>query len=161
MSEYPIVRWDAVRFQSSPNAYPMLYVKPDNRLKHLENNTVFCTVRDSNTPFDQYKVAGIVYKSSCMPNPRPNFYAKTGNYVIVLLSQWTGYPSPDHLGVVTIDTIVSSPQKKAPTPVRYAKKKCSTGMCSSGADRKGLLIVFFIISLLFLVSICCSLSSSN
>lgn len=108
MSTYEIKRWDAVIFGTGTVASPMLYIKPDKRFIdfiHKNNNIISCTVKGSNTPFDDYPVAGFVYKSSDVPNYRPNFFNTTGYYAIVLIANWIKYPHPCKLGTVTINEL--------------------------------------------------------
>ena len=85
MSKYLIHRWDVVFMNG--RRVPMIYVKPD--LAFLEflkanNNQVMCTVAGTGTIYDGKTMSGIANKSCTVPNCRPNYYAKTGYYVITL-----------------------------------------------------------------------------
>ena len=108
MNTYDIKRWDAVIFGNGTVASPMIYVKPDKHFLDFaekNNNTIVCTIKNSNTPFDDYQVAGYVYKSSDIPNYRPNFFKVTGYYVIVLFANWIKYPNPRQLGTISIESL--------------------------------------------------------
>jgi hypothetical protein len=103
MSEYKIERWDGVMFSNSITKYPMIYIKPDITFLEFikENNyTVLCEIKGTNKNYDNRVIPGIVDKSSNTPNCRPNFYEKTGLYVITLQTQWDGYPYINSLGTV-------------------------------------------------------------
>lgn len=103
MSEYKINRWDVVLFGNSNTRVPMIYIKPDltfiNFIKE-NNSAVVCEISGTGTVYDGKKIPGMVYESSYIPSCRPNFFNKTGYYVITLWANWYGYPEPDKEGVV-------------------------------------------------------------
>ena len=103
MSEYKIYRWDVVISGNSNQQVPMIYIKPD--LTFLEfirknNFTVVCKINGTATLYDGKIINGIVATSADTPSCRPNFFEKTGFYVVKLTANWYGYPHPDNLGNV-------------------------------------------------------------
>ena len=95
-NSYKIYRWDS--FLYNKNISPIIYVKPDDTLLKFakeNNNTLLIRVSKSNSIYDGKKIAGVLYKSSDITKCS-NFFNKTGLYVIVLESDWYGYP--DFLG---------------------------------------------------------------
>jgi hypothetical protein len=103
MSKYKIHRWDVVMSGSSNVQAPMIYVEPDTTFLQFarENNfAVVCTVSGTDTMYDGKQIPGVVSLSADVPSCRPNFYAKTGLYVVRLWANWYGYPHPEKLGDV-------------------------------------------------------------
>jgi hypothetical protein len=95
-NSYKIYRWDS--FLYNKNTSPIIYVKPDDTLLKFakeNNNALLIRVSKSNSIYDGKKIAGVLYKSSDITKCS-NFFNKTGLYVIVLESNWYGYP--DFLG---------------------------------------------------------------
>jgi len=104
MSKYEIKRWDVVMFDNSITKVPMIYVKPDlTFLEFIKSNNyaVMCEIEGTGTVYDGKKIPGVVDKSCFVPNCRPNFFDKTGYYVITLHASWYGYPEPHKLGLVS------------------------------------------------------------
>ena len=104
MSEYKIQRWDIVMSGSSNVQAPMIYVKPDTAFLQFvrENNfAVVCNINGTGTMYDGKQIPGTVSESANVPSCRPNFFKKTGWYVIKLWSDWYGYPEHDKLGSTT------------------------------------------------------------
>jgi hypothetical protein len=104
MTQYKIERWDAVMFGNSITKSPMIYIKPDiTFLQFIRDNkyAVMCNITGTNTIYDGKMIPGIVDKSCYVPNPRPNFFKKTGLYVITLMATWNGYPDMNNLGTVS------------------------------------------------------------
>lgn len=103
MSNYRIHRWDVVMSGSSNVQAPMIYLEPDTTFLQFvrENNfAVVCTISGTGTVYDGKQIPGVVSQSADVPSCRPNFYAKTGLYVVRLWANWYGYPHPDKLGMV-------------------------------------------------------------
>jgi len=102
--KYKIHRWDSVLFGNSTDPTPIIYVKPDAELlqfAHDNKNALLIELNSTNSIYDKKRVTGLWYKSSEIPNGcRPNFFDKTGLYVIVLQAPWHGYP--DCLGDCSI-----------------------------------------------------------
>uniref|UniRef100_A0A6C0LWX6 Uncharacterized protein n=1 Tax=viral metagenome TaxID=1070528 RepID=A0A6C0LWX6_9ZZZZ len=101
MLKYKILRWDPVLFGNSNNQVALITIKPDEKFLtfvRANNFEVSCTI-EVNGVIRQ--IDGIVNRSSDVPNYRPNYFAKTGYYVITLNKLWQGYPKS--LGTVTFN----------------------------------------------------------
>ena len=133
MSEYEIKRWDVVSFGPSITKVPMIYIKPDPAFLEFvrENNyAVMCDIQGTGMIYDGKPIPGVVYKSSEIPNCRPNYFAQTGDYVITLLGTWNGYPSPDRLGKVIIKGLkgaISEDQIVSPAEAQKAMRALKSG----------------------------------
>lgn len=95
MPKYEIMRWDTVIPKDNTFPYPMIYIKPDKDfLDYIkENNYLFLvSISDTGMQYDSTPVLGMADASGFMPNFRPNFFNDTGYYVIVLFTNWLGYP---------------------------------------------------------------------
>lgn len=104
-SEYPIERWDVIIGNDASVKYPLIYIKPDSKFIEFVKNVngaVVAEIGETGLAYDTNKVLGTVSTSEVVPNFRPNFFKKTGYYVIQLQSPWYGYPHPDTLGNVRI-----------------------------------------------------------
>lgn len=157
MSLYKIERWDVVMFKNSSSQVPLIYIKPD--LTFLEfaqanNFAVMCEISDSGTEYDGKLIPGVVDKSCNIPNCRPNFFDKTGYYVITLNANWYGYPAPNKLGNVKfsgfkqVNNTVSEkygPQQDVTTSLPE-KKSLSNIYIKIAAGLLLLLLVIFIIT---------------
>ena len=66
----------------------------------FNNFNILCEISGTDTCYDGQMIVGIVNKSSNMPNCRPNFYNKSGLYVITLQTTWVDYPKFEKLGTV-------------------------------------------------------------
>ena len=126
---YKIERWDAVMFGNYLRKIPMIYIKPDETfLEFARNNnfSVLCEISDTGMNYDTKsgnKIPGIINQSGSIPNCRPNFFEKTGLYVISLLSPWIGYPSKNSLGTVKFFGLDKGIKKQIPTPFPSKVKK--------------------------------------
>ena len=110
MKQYPIKRWDGVMFGNSITKIPMIYIEPDLDFLELARDNhyaIMCNISGTDTIYDGKQIPGIVDKSSYVPNCRPNYYEKTGYYVITLAGTWNGYPYPNKLGTVTFGGVPS------------------------------------------------------
>ena len=99
---YKIERWDGVSWDGV-TPVPIIYIKPDDKLMKLASDNDNTLLLKINTPLEIYNnrlMYGIFAKSSEIPNCRSNFFKKTGLYVIVLQSEWGGYP--DCLGTCEV-----------------------------------------------------------
>jgi hypothetical protein len=115
MTEYDIKRWDAVLFGNSEAQVPMIYIKPDIdflSFARVNNYAVMATINGTGTQYDGHKIPGVVSTSCAIPgNRRPNYFKKTGYYVVTLQSNWYGYPDPKHLGTVSFEGLrLASPE---------------------------------------------------
>jgi hypothetical protein len=101
MTEYEIKRWDVLLINNK--RVPAIYIEPDldfiNFIRE-HNYNVISIINGTGMAYDNQEITGSVNQSSYYPNCRPNFYSKTGLYVITLGSCWLGYPSYDKLGKV-------------------------------------------------------------
>lgn len=98
--KYDIMRWDVVMFKNSTSQVPMIYIKPDEtflEFAKINNYALMVTIDGTGTIYDNKLIPGVVNESSNVPNCRPNFFDKTGYYVITLNSGWYGYPPGDKL----------------------------------------------------------------
>lgn len=102
-SKYPIQRWDAYINGYVTKKVPIIYIKPDTAFMNfcrVNNNAIYAKVSGTGLPYDSFTIKGVVKKSCNVPNYRPNYFEKTGYYVIVLDFGWYGWPSPKSLGTV-------------------------------------------------------------
>ena len=64
MTEYQIYNWDAVKFCSTPNPLPMIFVKPDKHLLSKLNKgdraVIQVTISDTNSLYDGVIVNGLL-----------------------------------------------------------------------------------------------------
>ena len=114
MKDYSIKKWDAVSFGSTLERMPMIYISPDLDLVSLlekNHSVVSVEISGTNSVYDGKKIIGYVSRSCDTPNCRPNYFAKTGYYVIVLQSFWYGYPDTD--GNVKVMDLYQSTTKPA------------------------------------------------
>jgi len=119
MSNYSIMRWDAVISSTNSNNYvPMIYIKPDKDFLQLikrNKNVIKADISGTNMMYDLKPIGGIVSPSSQTPNCRPNYFEKTGYYVVTLVSNWYGYPDPQYMGNVRFSGLpgdINSPKKE-------------------------------------------------
>lgn len=95
MPEYEIMRWDAVIPKDNTLPYPMVYIKPDkNFLDYARDNKYLFLLNITGTgmDYDKMPVIGMTDMSGYFPNYRPNFFNETGYFVVVLFTNWIGYP---------------------------------------------------------------------
>lgn len=112
MSQYKIERWDVILTDTTIKT-PMIYIKPDLTFVNFaraNNWAVICEIEGTGTVYDGKKIPGVVDKSAYVPNCRPNFYDKTGYYVITLWADWFGYPEGDKLGNVVFSGLKAMPE---------------------------------------------------
>jgi len=161
MTEYKIFRWDAVMSNNGIVKAPMIYIKPD--IMFLEfarsnNFAVACEISGTGTIYDGKIISGTVDKSYYIPNCRPNFYEKTGFYVVTLWSNWYGYPDPEKMGMVKFSGMKnvqddSYNQSKSPVLPQKALHKLSDSK-TNNSDNKIIIIsgviVFFLVMLFIL-----------
>jgi hypothetical protein len=131
MPEYEIMRWDAVIPKNNTFPYPMVYIKPDkNFLSYAtENKFMFLlSISDTGMDYDKREVIGMVDSSGYFPDYRPYFFNETGYYVIILFTNWIGYPLKNGKikiqGVKGQDNIGTPPPRKfeVPVPMEFYKE---------------------------------------
>lgn len=104
MAEYKIERWDALSLGDPTGIRPAVYITPDIRFLDFIKNQQYkvkCLIRGTGLEYDNKVVFGTVDRSSDVPNCRPNYYEKTGQYIITLHAPWVQYPTPDALGTIS------------------------------------------------------------
>lgn len=90
---FNIERWGSVMNASSINPRPIVYFKPDLDVLNFfqaNNNFVRVVITGTNTSYDNTAFNGVVDSSADIPACRPNFFDKTGWYVVTLDSDWNG-----------------------------------------------------------------------
>jgi len=95
--QFKIVRWDAIIYASDMTPRPALYIVPDIEFLNMarENNyKIRVGISKTSSNYDGI-IEGTVYTSSNVPNCRPNYFAATGEYVVILNGSWLGYPPND------------------------------------------------------------------
>lgn len=156
MPEYEIVRWDAVIPPQNTFPYPMVYIKPDeNFLQYAKENQYLFSLQVSgtNSNYDARPVVGMVDSSGFYPNYRPNFFNETGTYVIVLFTNWIGYPPNNGKiqlrGITGPDKIeIRPPTFSVPQPMEFfqSEKPKNKDECRlTSAQLSLVLIVIFLI----------------
>lgn len=160
MPEYDIERWDAVIPKDTTFPFPMIYIKPDTDFVNYakENDyMVLVTVKNTASKYDDNAYVGIIDSSGYFPNARPNFYNKTGYFVITLFSTWNGYPPQN--GKILIqgakgpDKLIPSttpPIFEVPRPIEWYGKPLS-GKSLSGKPLSHLSSMFVIGGILVLL----------
>ena len=111
MSVYKIERFDVAIFGSSMDKVPIIYIKPNLDLLEFSNYFVECQINGTGKEYDGKKILGIINTSEEVPSKRPNFFKKTGLYVVTLFCDWYGYP--DDLSSCFITFSLPSP---SPSP---------------------------------------------
>ena len=94
MTTYPIKQWAVGLTGNSVTRNPLIFVEPDPNFLSIARNNKFivkCNIAGTDSIYDKHSMLGVINTSGNVPNCRPNFYAKTGLYVIRLLSNWSGY----------------------------------------------------------------------
>jgi hypothetical protein len=94
-TSYTIHRWDAMQFTSSTPC-PVAYIHPDQELhkfSHENGNSLLVRVFGTDCRYNDRYIIGRLFPSSVVPNERPNYFEKTGLYVLVLEGGWKGYPN--------------------------------------------------------------------
>jgi hypothetical protein len=160
MTEYAIKRWDAVMVGKSITKFPVIYVEPDTEFIEFirsNNYAVICEINGTDTIYDGKKIPGVVDKSSNIPNCRPNYFEKTGYYVITLYGTWNGYPTPDKLGTVVFKGLIGKvteveyneqKEKSKPSDEDEGEGECKKSLNSSKIVMGViaiLLLIFFIV----------------
>lgn len=144
--QYPIKRWDPVMFGGSGlTIFPMVYIEPDTEfIDYIRKNNYKITIGIQGTgkTYDGKKVSGTVDRSAVTPDCRPNYYVKTGLYVITLDTPWEGYPLPSSLGRIELLDINGKPAGTTPQPppIKAAPLTVAPTVSPSPDTHKGLSI---------------------
>jgi hypothetical protein len=150
---YKIHRWDSFLYNKDP--VPIIYVKPDDALLKFakeNNNALLIRVSNSNSIYDGKKIAGVLYKSyevtKCI-----NFFNKTGLYVIVLESDWYGYP--DSLGECDIfgleGDVVVDPNTLLPVPTPVQPNSLKSLKSEKSDVNAGIIILVCVILIILIM----------
>jgi hypothetical protein len=76
-----------------------------------------CEISGTGMGYDTtVKIPGVVNRSSDVPNCRPNYYKKTGQYVVTLDCPWVGYP-PKNNGIVKFFGLKEKMDEPVDSPV--------------------------------------------
>ena len=158
-NSYKIYRWDSFLYSKDP--VPIIYVKPDDALLKFakeNNNALLIRVSNSNSIYDGKKITGVLYKSyevtKCI-----NFFNKTGLYIIVLESDWYGYP--DSLGECDIfgleGDVVVDPNTLLPVTVPVQPTETSKSLKSLKSEKSdvnaGIIILVCVIIVILIILI--------
>jgi len=103
MPEYEIMRWDSVIPKNNTLPYPMVYIKPDKSFLEYarENKYMFLlNITGTGMDYDKMPVVGMVDSSGYFPDYRPNFFNDTGYFVVIIFTNWLGYPEKN--GKITL-----------------------------------------------------------
>jgi hypothetical protein len=92
--QFNIKRWDAVLSKCNTKM-PMIYIEPT--IEFLEfikknNSYINVTVNNTSSVYDLKTYNASVIESAFIPN----FFDKTRLYILILNTEWVGYPA--HLG---------------------------------------------------------------
>jgi hypothetical protein len=164
LHKYKIQRWDAVMFNNSIAKVPVIYIKPDNLfLKFAKNNKyiVMATVEGTDMIYDGKQIPGVIDQSGNIPNCRPNYFSKTGYYVVSLWSLWYGYPHPSKLGYVsfsglnevTVDEMKDHPEEieEKEVVIPISKKDLKLSDNKKGMDIKHIIAMAMILVILLAI----------
>jgi hypothetical protein len=100
--KYSISRWDSILFPRDTNPSPGIYIRIDDSLKNanLTSSRVSVTIDGTDSLYDGTHVATI-RPSYDTGGYRPNFFLRTNTAVLVLHTNWVGYPKQN--GYATLD----------------------------------------------------------
>ena len=103
MIEYPIKTWEGEIFKNNTFPLPMIYIKPNDDDELYKKGNVLLYIKDSKSKYDNRPIIGYIYDSAEFPIKRPNFWNETKYLVIVLSTNWVGYPIDKGFVVVQKD----------------------------------------------------------
>jgi hypothetical protein len=163
MPRYEIKRWDSVIPQNNTFSMPMIYIKPDKDfIEYAKMNqwTVMVEIEGSNSIYDGKKMVGVIDSSGYFPNYRPNYYNKTGEFVVTLFAQWYEYPPQRGYAIVRgaegPDKIIPEPPKPYEAPAPMKSLEMYTPEDTKGMNNSQL--TWFLVS--FLLIFCVLLGTS-
>jgi hypothetical protein len=148
MTEYKIERWDALSLGDPTGIRPAVYITPDVRFLDFIKNQQYkvkCLIRGTGLEYDNKVVFGTVDRSSDVPNCRPNYYDKTGQYIITLHAPWIEYPRSDALGTISFPDMEVLMGPLAKSKMRSINSNQSSGFSA------GEIVVIILVVLGFLV----------
>jgi hypothetical protein len=88
--QFNIKRWDAV-LSKCGSKMPMIYIEPTIEFLELvkkNNNYINATINNTSSVYDTKTYNASVIESSFVPN----FFDKTRLYILILNTDWVGYP---------------------------------------------------------------------
>ena len=166
---FQIHRWDAVQFGSSTVPVPVAYILPSDELLTFAartQGTIQVILSGTSFPYGGRQMEAALASSMDVPNCRPHFFNKTQLYVLVLNSEWYGYP--DVLGTCTVvglrptegkETTPSRGSSTIATQRAHSKdgmqqaRSADARSARHGLSTVGVVVVLVAVILLFLLSI--------
>jgi hypothetical protein len=157
MPTYDIVRWDAVIPRDNTFPLPMLYIKGDeNFVKYAKENNNYVLVTISGTDIYDGEVTGVIASSGLFPDLRPYYFNETGNFTIVIMRNWNGYP--DNKGMVLVQGVAGPDALvkpapipfQAPMPIEWYDNK-NSGDKKCNMKPREIAALFFFIAIVFIV----------
>ena len=85
---YKIKRWDARLTSVENNINPMVYIEIDDLLEDI--NILTGKIINTNSIYDNIEFKATLKPTSLIQGP--NFFKKNGLYVLILDTDWEGYP---------------------------------------------------------------------
>ena len=169
-TEYEITRWDPVIPKGNTLPYPMVYIKPSRDSADFldfskANNHMFSiSISGTGMDYDKMSVVGTTDVSGYFPNYRPNFFNSTGYYVVVLLTNWIGYPSNGKLGKIILRGITGSnnvgamanpPEFQVPVPMypEYYTAESSCDTCKFNSTQISWVLICVLVVFCVLLAI--------
>lgn len=95
MTTFKIVSWDGIVSGNDINPHPSISFVPSLAFldfAKLNDYIVSVVITDTNSTYDNVVIQGIAKSSGNVPPCRPNFYAETGLWSIILNFDWLGFP---------------------------------------------------------------------
>lgn len=114
---YKIERMDVIL--QNNKKYPIIYIKPDIKFLELINENSFAVMVQlyDTGVYDCCWIPATVSRSCNVPSCRPNYYEKTGYYILTLFCSWNGYPY--NLGTVKIMGLEEVKRCGTPQPYNF------------------------------------------
>ncbi len=146
------MRWDSFVPNGQENPQPMVYIKPKEGFDELIKKydyTFNVQVDGTGMNYDLIEVVGMINSSEIFPNFRPNFFKETGYYVVVLRTDWLGYPKNN--GKLTLKIIPDNPDDELNQIENYINTdQCNRENKLSNMQISSILIFILIIFGIFL-----------
>lgn len=133
-----IHRWDAT-MNDNAIPHPMIYISPTiNLLEFAKLNDFYfpVVIKGSESNYDGVTLNATLDKSAYIPACQPNFYDKTGWYVLTLDCKFLGFPK--NLGSVSIPVESEQPVNnslKMPTKLQSVSPNYATVSNSNDVEK--------------------------